>query len=92
MGINCDFERISAQQSEEFLANPRLAYEYVFTGLRGIFDNSADEDLERDLLKQQEKRAAENRRFSLRKDWHVLHYALNGTTKGGNGPLGVCRE
>jgi hypothetical protein len=26
--------------------------------------------------------------FSLEKDWHVLHYALNGTTEGGEGPLG----
>lgn len=25
--------------------------------------------------------------FSLEKDWHVLHYALNGTTTGGEGAL-----
>lgn len=25
--------------------------------------------------------------FSLEKDWHVLHYVLNGTAKGGKGPL-----
>lgn len=25
--------------------------------------------------------------FSLEKDWHMLHYALNGTAEGGNGPL-----
>jgi len=25
--------------------------------------------------------------FSLNKDWHVLHYALNGTAEGGDGPL-----
>jgi Domain of unknown function (DUF1877) len=27
------------------------------------------------------------RKFSLEKDWHVLHYALNGTHDGGDGPL-----
>lgn len=25
--------------------------------------------------------------FSLEKNWHILHYALNGTAEGGNGPL-----
>ena len=29
----------------------------------------------------------EHKRFSLEKDWHVLHYVLNGTTEGGQGPL-----
>lgn len=28
-----------------------------------------------------------HRVFSLEKDWHVLHYALNGTHDGGIGPL-----
>jgi AcrR family transcriptional regulator len=30
----------------------------------------------------------EHKTFSLQKDWHVLHYALNGTAEGGEGPLG----
>jgi len=29
----------------------------------------------------------ERRKFSLQKDWHVLHYALNGTNEGGTGSL-----
>jgi|GEM_PF-5794806 len=29
----------------------------------------------------------ERQTFSLEKDWHVLHYALNGTQEGGIGPL-----
>jgi hypothetical protein len=29
----------------------------------------------------------ERKKFSLEKDWHVLHYALNGTHDGGTGPL-----
>jgi len=29
----------------------------------------------------------ERKKFCLEKDWHVLHYALNGTTEGGDGPL-----
>ena len=28
------------------------------------------------------------RKFSLQKDWHVLHYALNGTHEGGEAGLG----
>lgn len=31
---------------------------------------------------------ADKKEFSLNKDWHVLHYALNGTTEGGDAPLG----
>jgi hypothetical protein len=27
------------------------------------------------------------KRFRLEKDWHVLHYALNGTQYGGSGPM-----
>ncbi|SRR5579864_493581 len=30
---------------------------------------------------------ADRKQFSLEKDWHVLHYVLNGTTEGGDGPL-----
>jgi hypothetical protein len=30
---------------------------------------------------------AERKQFSLEKDWHVLHYVLNGTAEGGEGPL-----
>ena len=30
---------------------------------------------------------SERKQFSLEKDWHVLHYVLNGTTEGGVGPL-----
>jgi len=29
----------------------------------------------------------EKKAFSLNKDWHILHYALNGTAEGGDGPL-----
>ncbi len=29
----------------------------------------------------------ERKKFSLEKDWHVLHYGLNGTVSGGDGPL-----
>jgi hypothetical protein len=29
----------------------------------------------------------ERKRFWLEKDWHVLHYLLNGTAEGGMGPL-----
>lgn len=31
--------------------------------------------------------STKRRKFSLEKDWHVLHYALNGTHEGGEEPL-----
>lgn len=33
------------------------------------------------------KSQPEKKLFSLNKDWHVLHYALNGTSEGGDSPL-----
>jgi hypothetical protein len=39
------------------------------------------------LVKPKSKPEPERRVFSLEKDWHVLHYALNGTHDGGSGPL-----
>jgi hypothetical protein len=36
---------------------------------------------------QRPKPKPERKRFWLEKDWHVLHYLLNGTTEGGTGPL-----
>jgi hypothetical protein len=38
-------------------------------------------------VKPKSKPEPERRVFSLEKDWHVLHYALNGTHDGGTGPL-----
>ena len=38
------------------------------------------------LVKDQEPEAAK-KQLSLEKDWHVLHYALNGTSEGGDAPL-----
>jgi hypothetical protein len=38
------------------------------------------------LLLEREATAA-RKAFSLAKDWHVLHYALNGTARGGKGLL-----
>lgn len=32
----------------------------------------------------------DKKEFSLNKDWHVLHYALNGTAEGGDSPLGFA--
>ena len=39
------------------------------------------------LVKPKSEPEPERRVFSLEKDWHVLHYALNGTHDGGTGPL-----
>lgn len=39
------------------------------------------------LVKPKSKPEPERRVFSLEKDWHVLHYALNGTHDGGAGPI-----
>lgn len=40
-----------------------------------------------ELIRPKPAPEAEKLQFSLHKDWHVLHYALNGTAEGGNGPL-----
>lgn len=43
------------------------------------------------LIEQGEKTPEEKRKFfSLHKDWHVLHYALNGTGEGGQKPLALA--
>jgi len=39
------------------------------------------------LVTKDPKPKPDRKRFSLEKDWHVLHYALNGTAEGGDGPL-----
>jgi Domain of unknown function (DUF1877) len=39
------------------------------------------------LMKKEAEPQPERKRFSLEKNWHVLHYALNGTAEGGEGPL-----
>lgn len=41
------------------------------------------------LVKRQQPEP-DKKEFSLSKDWHVLHYALNGTAEGGEGPLGFA--
>jgi hypothetical protein len=39
-------------------------------------------------LAKPDKVPAIQKELSLQKDWHVLHYVLNGTSEGGEGPLG----
>ncbi|HVN18331.1 MAG TPA: YfbM family protein [Dongiaceae bacterium] len=39
------------------------------------------------LVTKEQEPEPPRKRFSLEKDWHVLHYVLNGTTEGGEGPL-----
>jgi hypothetical protein len=39
------------------------------------------------LVKPGPEPPPERKDFSLEKDWHVLHYVLNGTHDGGTGPL-----
>jgi len=39
------------------------------------------------LGKKEPEPQPERKRFSLEKDWHVVHYVLNGTADGGEGPL-----
>jgi hypothetical protein len=39
------------------------------------------------LVKPGPEPPSERKEFSLEKDWHVLHYVLNGTHDGGSGPL-----
>jgi len=39
------------------------------------------------LVTKDKEPEPQRKRFSLEKDWHVLHYVLNGTTEGGKGAL-----
>jgi Domain of unknown function (DUF1877) len=62
-------------------AHMREAVEREFRAISGIAMKPGPR-----LVKDQEPEAAK-KQFSLEKDWHVLHYALNGTAEGGDAPL-----
>ena len=39
------------------------------------------------LVRKDRKLEPARKKFSLEKNWHVLHYVLSGTAEGGSGPL-----
>jgi hypothetical protein len=53
----------------------------------GQFRNKSQAKKGPQLVKPRPEPEPERKKFSLEKDWHVLHYALNGTHDGGTGPL-----
>jgi hypothetical protein len=63
-------------------AHMREAVEREFRAISGIAMKPGPH------LVAPQKPDGEKRQFSLSKDWHVLHYALNGTAEGGHAPLG----
>jgi len=55
--------------------------------IAGTYQNKSQARKGPQLVKPGREPEPERKKFSLEKDWHVLHYALNGTHDGGNGPL-----
>jgi hypothetical protein len=60
----------------------REAAEKEFRAISGIATKPGSQLVTSQPLQEEKKQ------FSLDKDWHVLHYALNGTAEGGHAPLG----
>jgi hypothetical protein len=80
----------SVEWAESVLAELRNKTEGFPPGVRAQVDRVAAQLKSKSgiqLVKPKSKPEPERRVFSLEKDWHVLHYALNGTHDGGTGPL-----
>jgi len=117
MGMQFHLEQITGAQVNEFIKNPRAAYEYYMDDAEqeagDALEQMAAMAANEDLSPEQRAHAAEahaqfqallssfgrparkgpalvrqkRRKFSLEKDWHILHYVLNGTHEGGEGSL-----
>jgi hypothetical protein len=98
MGIRGSLVEISPEQLSGLVANPRMAYRHVAAAiekhesemLRKSNPNAkkvASPGLQLVKGKTSSEPQEELKVFSLEKDWHIFHYVLNGTAKGGDGPL-----
>jgi hypothetical protein len=81
-------------RAENMLAELRMKTAGFPPGVRaqvervaGQFRNKSQASKGPQLVKSRHEPEPELKKFSLEKDWHVLHYALNGTHDGGTGPL-----
>jgi hypothetical protein len=81
MGMRGMLEQISEGQLKDFISNPRLAYRYISDPHAGVGKRKASK---LELVKASNE---PRKQLSLEKDWHFLHYMLNGTVEGGTAPL-----
>lgn len=79
MGMELKLEQITPTQLEEFLESTEKAFEWIEGGM--FLDPVMDEAIDTD------EDVTERKQFDLDKNWHVLHYALNGTSESGDTPL-----
>src|SRR5215831_19469945 len=95
MGMRGVLVQVSPGKLAEFIADSRIAYQQV--------DAAIIQSLKEKPGKAQDARAGRSPKsrpvkgkaalqekwkiFSMEKDWHTLHYLLNGTAQGGEGPL-----
>ncbi len=115
MGMQAGFEQVAPEMLEDFIRQPRDAYEYFLAGMNEQAANaipqlmellaSAKQDIPAEFKGQLERGMDQYRAmletlrqpkgetrvdvsdrttFSLEKDWHGLHYVLNGTQEGGH--------
>ena len=97
MGMRGVLAQISPQKLSELIANPRTAYKQLDAAIAKhrkemlkVRPGSEKASLSVSRLTKKKTASAsqeEFRIFSLEKDWHSLHYILNGTAEGGDGPL-----
>lgn len=77
----------AAQRSTEDKARMREVLLKNFANLQERLKADASNAQFAQDQKAEAQPAEEIKVFPLEKDWHVLHYVLNGTTEGGKGPL-----
>jgi hypothetical protein len=77
---------ISAAEKEQFKQELKRQQEQFTSALDSI---RAKRRTGPRLVKKDQRDSPEEpiKTFSLEKDWHILHYILNGTAEGGDGPL-----
>jgi len=77
---------ISAAEKEQFKQELKQRHEQFMSALDSI---RAKRQTGPQLVKKDKRTSPEEpiKIFSMEKDWHILHYILNGTAEGGGGPL-----
>ena len=75
-------------QLEKSLQAQRETFNNLLDSESAARANAEFDKLASQMLKQVKRSRSKTRKvFSLQKDWHVLHYALNGTSEAGPAPL-----
>jgi hypothetical protein len=92
MGMYGLLEQISSENLSELIENLHLVHSHILVSMSQHFRHDMSEGVSKpgpQLVRDKKKTLSEEPRkiFSLEKDWHILHYILNGTAEGGTGPL-----